>query len=185
MTKRTLVFLSVAVPVAALFALFAWALVRSGGNPGGLLVNSELGEVSVREAQSVGFSLETFSGESLQLSDLRGKVVMLDFWSSWCPPCRQEAPALVRAYEIYRERGVEFVGIAIWDSDSAARRFLERYGVTYPNGPDERGRIAVDHGVRGIPEKLFVDRDGRLVRKFIGPMTTEELGAVLEEMLAR
>ena len=171
--------------MAALFALFAWALVRSGGTPGGLVVNSKLGEVSVREAQIVDFSLETFSGESLQLSDLKGTVVMLDFWSSWCPPCREEAPALARAYEIYRDRGVEFVGIAIWDSNSAARRLLERHDVTYPNGPDERGRIAIDHGVRGIPEKFFVNREGRLARKFIGPMTMEELGSVLEEMLAQ
>ena len=173
------------MPVAALFALFAWALVRSGGNPGGLVVNSKLGEVSIRESQSVDFSLETFSGESLQLSDLKGKVVMLDFWSSWCPPCREEAPALVEAYERFRDRGVEFVGIAIWDSNSAARRLLERHDVTYPNGPDKRGRIAIVHGVRGIPEKFFVDREGRLAHKFIGPMTTEELGSVLEEMLAQ
>ena len=84
-----------AIPLLALFALLGWALIRSGGNPGGLGVNAQLGEVPTDTRQAIPFSLPTLDGtDTLSLEDYRGQVVMLDFWSSWCPPCRVEAPIL-------------------------------------------------------------------------------------------
>ncbi len=183
--QRERVLLLALVPIVALFALLAWALVRSGGQPAGVSINSVFGEVALKPAPAKEFSLALLTGQSLTLSSLRGKVVMVDFWSSWCPPCRQEAPALAATYERYRSRGVEFVGVAIWDSEDEVRKFLERNRITYPNSLDLKGVTAIEYGVKGIPEKFFVDRQGNLVRKFIGPVTEERLAAVLDELLTR
>lgn len=185
MSRRTVILIGALVPVAILLAIFGWALARSGTTPGGLLVNEKLGEVEIEERLAPPFSLELVSGQPLSLEELRGKVVMVDFWSSWCPPCRQEAKDLEAAYQSFRARGVEFVGIAIWDDRGDVQAFLEEFDVQYPNGLDDTGRIAINYGVRGIPEKFFIDREGRLVKKFVGPMTSQDVARVLEEMLAQ
>ena len=183
MTKRNMLILGLVIPIAAVVALLGVALARSGGNPGGLLVNTASGEVFTREGQAQDFTFQTLNGESVTLSDMRGNVVMVDFWSSWCAPCRAEAPDLVETYDRYRDRGVEFIGLAIWDDRGQVEGFVSRYGVTYLNGLDETGRIAIDYGVRGIPEKYFIDRDGNVVKKFVGLISAEKLGATLDELL--
>ena len=169
----------------ALLALLVWAQVQSGGKPANIAINSLFGEVEASQGSARDFHLELFSGQALRPSDLRGKVVMLDFWSSWCPPCRAEAPILAATYREFRHRGVEFVGIAIWDEEANVREFLSRHGIDYPNGLDVRGAIAIDYGVRGIPEKFFLDRQGHVVRKFVGPVDREKLEQVLTELLVR
>ena len=183
--RRALVMAGALVPLVALLALLTWAMVQSGGRPAGIAINSMFGEVELREGPARDFSLTLFDGSDLRLSDMRGKVVMVDFWSSWCAPCRQEAPALEAAYERFRDQGVEFVGVAIWDSEEAATDFINQVGQQYPSGLDSKGAIAIDYGVTGIPEKYFVDRDGVLANKFVGPVTQMELERVLSELLAR
>ncbi len=168
---------------AALVGLLAWALVQSGGQPRQALVNARFGEVSVQPRAAPAFTLKLLDGEVLAADDLKGKLVMVDFWASWCPPCRQEAPVLAQVYQEYRSRGVEFVGIAIWDDEGQARNYVKRYGITYPNGLDERGTIAIDYGVTGIPEKYFITPAGQVVRKFIGPMEADRLRQVLDGLL--
>jgi cytochrome c biogenesis protein CcmG/thiol:disulfide interchange protein DsbE len=108
---------------------------------------------------------------------------MIDFWSSWCPPCRAEASSLSKVYGDYKKKGVEFVGVAIWDTPDAARELLNAAGSKYPAGLDEKGVIAIDYGVTGIPEKYFLDRDGQIVRKFVGPMSESALRNLLDELL--
>ena len=184
MSKRNWILLGSGIPLLALFALLGWASVQSGGNPGGFGVNNEFGQVKVSSAQSAEFSLELLDGGSLALSDLRGKVVMLDFWSSWCPPCRQEAPVLAEVYREYKGHPVEFVGVAIWDQPSEVLEHVRRYQVPYPNGIDANGVIAIDYGVTGLPEKFFIGRDGALLKKFIGPMRAGDLRTILDEILA-
>ncbi len=184
MSKRGWILLGSSIPVLALFALLAWALVKSGGSPGGLGVNNAFGEVPVEQEAAREFSLELLDGTTVTLSSLRGKVLLLDFWASWCPPCRQEAPILAQVYLEYRDRGVEFIGVDIWDRRQDAEAYVERYGVTYPNGIDARGTIAIDYGVRGIPEKFLIDGGGALVKKFVGPMSGDSLRATLDEVLA-
>ena len=171
--------------MTGLFALLAWASISSGGAPGGFGINTEFGQAEVAADSPREFSLELLDGSSIDLSSLRGKVVMLDFWSSWCPPCRREAPALAQVYREYDGRPVEFIGIAIWDEDASVQSHVSEYQVPYPNGIDGDGRIAIDYGVTGIPEKFFIGPDGRALKRFVGPIGADRLRAELDDVLAQ
>jgi cytochrome c biogenesis protein CcmG/thiol:disulfide interchange protein DsbE len=181
---RLVTMIVVAVPLIALFTILGIALSRSGGVPAGVAINSTFGEAEVDVTLARDITLTTFDGEVVTLSGLRGSYVLVDFWSSWCPPCREEAPVLADAYDRYRAQGVEFVGVAVWDVAEEAERFAEESGAGYPAGVDTRGVIGVDYGLTGIPEKYFIDPEGRIVRKYVGPMTAETLDGVLQELLA-
>ena len=109
---------------------------------------------------------------------------MVDFWASWCPPCRVEAPGLANVYREFQGQPVEFVGVALWDNPGDAALYLQQEGVPYPNGFDASGAIAIDYGVRGIPEKFFIDRDGIVRQKFVGPIREDKLRETLNELLA-
>ena len=182
-SKRTWLIIGFGAPVLALFPILAWGSVRSGGNPGGLAVNDEFSQVEVGQELAQDFDLQLIPDGQLKLSDLRGQVVMVDFWASWCPPCRQEAPVLAKVYEEYRERGVVFVGVDVWDHLGDAELYLRQEGQTYPNGFDATGVIAIDYGVRGIPEKFFIGRNGTIAKKFVGPLNADQLRTTLDELL--
>lgn len=183
MNKRGWILLGTGVPVLALIALLAWASVDSGSNPGGLAVNDEFGQVSVDAEAARDFSLELLGGETLTLSELRGKVIMLDFWASWCPPCREEAPTLSQVYREFQGQAVEFIGIDIWDRPNDARVYVDLFDVPYPNSIDSQGIVAIDYGVKGIPEKIFIDPDGVISKKFVGPINADNLRATLNALL--
>ncbi len=182
--KRNLLIAVSVVAVGALFALMGWAMAQSVGHPGGLGINSDFGEIDIQQRAAPQFAVMGLDGNPVDLSALRGKVVMLDFWSSWCPPCRREAPSLAQVYREYRDRNVEFVGVAIWDSPGEVRQYVESFGLDFPNLVDDRGRIGIDYGVAGIPEKFFIDSQGNVVRKFVGPMEPDALREALDSLLA-
>jgi cytochrome c biogenesis protein CcmG/thiol:disulfide interchange protein DsbE len=182
--RRTLVLIVIGVPVVLIAALLIWATVKSGGRAGGTFVNDRLGELHVDPKPAPPVLLPALDGSELSLASQRGKVVMIDFWASWCPPCERETPVLAGVYERYRGRPVEFIGISIWDRGQDAIRFVDRYDVRYPVAIDHEGRLAIDYGVTGIPEKFFVDPQGRLVRRFVGPMDESTLIAILDSMLS-
>ncbi len=163
----------------------AWGLARSGGNPGGVGINSLLGERATTDRPAPPFTALTLDGTAIDSESFRGKVVMLDFWSSWCPPCRVEAPVLSQVYRDYAGQPVEFVGVAIWDNDEDILSFTEEFGVLYPNVVDPQGRVAIDYGVAGIPEKFFIDPSGIIRKKYAGPMSPEALRSILDDMLAQ
>jgi cytochrome c biogenesis protein CcmG/thiol:disulfide interchange protein DsbE len=133
---------------------------------------------------AAAFTVTTFGGSPLSLESLRGKVVMLNFWASWCrPACYEEAPALERTWREYKDKGVVVVGIDIQDRDEAARTFLAEFGHSFPNAPDPAGRIAVDYGVYGVPETFFIDRKGRVRFKQVGALTDELARQRLDTLL--
>jgi len=180
--QRRSVLIGVGVPVLLVLALFAWGVARNDGVAGRPGVNDNFGEVEISTDPMADFELTTLSGDVISIADYRGKVVMVDFWSSWCVPCRIEGPILAESYLTWRDRGVEFIGIAIWDSEGPVLDFIELNGIEYVNAIDPSGLTAVDFGVTGIPEKFFIDPEGRIVRKVIGPNTRETLDRILTEL---
>jgi cytochrome c biogenesis protein CcmG, thiol:disulfide interchange protein DsbE len=129
------------------------------------------------------FTLTLFDGGTLTLKDLQGKAVLLNFWASWCVPCRAEALALESAWQKYKNRGVVFLGVNIQDKDEDARAFMKEFGITYLNGRDASGKIAVDYGVWGIPETFFIDAQGMITYKHAGELKAPIIGAKLDEVL--
>jgi cytochrome c biogenesis protein CcmG/thiol:disulfide interchange protein DsbE len=171
MSAKKVVILLSAAPILALLAYGLSRDVRSFPSP---LIG--------REAPS--FALAQFDGQPFALADHRGKVVVLNVWSSWCiPACYNEAPALEAAWQRYRDRGVVFVGVNYQDREAAAREFLARFHLTFPNGPDTGSRVSIAYGVRGVPETFFIDRDGRLAYRHIGEITLEALVQQIERLL--
>ena len=129
------------------------------------------------------FALTLFDGGTLNSKDLLGKTVLLNFWASWCVPCRAEAPALEAAWQKYKDRDVVFLGVNIQDKEEDARAFIKEFGITYLNGRDESGKIAIDYGVWGIPETFFLDPHGRITYKHAGELRVPVITAKLDEAL--
>lgn len=128
------------------------------------------------------FTLPLFSGGNITLSSLKGKPVVLNFWASWCPPCREEAPTLEKVWRVYKDRDVTFIGVDIQDREADARAYIEEFGITYPNGPDIGGKITIDYGVGGIPVTFFINRDGRIVSRWVGAISERLLIARIKEI---
>jgi cytochrome c biogenesis protein CcmG, thiol:disulfide interchange protein DsbE len=150
--------------VAALLALLAWKVFQDESR-----VTSSLNEGGTPTAPE--FTLERLDGEGdLSLASLRGKPVVLNFWASWCGPCKDEAPLLQEASERWADEGVAFVGIDVKDFRGDARDFLERFGVTYPNVYDGKGSTIGRYGVTGYPETYFIDAEGRVRHRIAGPV---------------
>jgi cytochrome c biogenesis protein CcmG, thiol:disulfide interchange protein DsbE len=116
----------------------------------------------------------------LRLADHAGKVVVVNFFASWCLPCKEEAPALVRMWERYRSANVVFVGIVYQDSPEAARAFHQRMGQTWPIAMDDSGRTAIAFGVFGIPETYFIRPDGVIAGRHVGTIDEETLRRAID-----
>lgn len=129
------------------------------------------------------FAAPTLSGDSLRSESLRGDVVVLNFWASWCIPCRQEHGILRRAERSYADEDVSIVGVVYQDRPESARRFMRRLGGEWPSVLDPGSRIAIDYGVYGVPETFFLSPDGNVARKHIGPLTQEALEAAVDSLL--
>jgi cytochrome c biogenesis protein CcmG/thiol:disulfide interchange protein DsbE len=130
------------------------------------------------------FTLQTYDGGPLSLEDLRGKVVVLNFWASWCfPACYEEAPVLEGAWKQYRDRGLMVVGVDVQDTEAAGRQFIAQFKLTFPNGPDPQGRISIDYGVYGVPETFVIDRQGSIAYKHVGAVTDRMILEQIEPLL--
>ena len=157
-------------------------LVGLLGLVGFRVYRAQAGQVSRGPAPD--FTLNLFDGGTFRLSDQHGKVVMVDFWASWCVPCREEQPMLEALWQVYQDRGVVFVGVDYADAESEARAFLKEFGVTYPTGPDLGTRAAQAYRIQGVPEKFFIDKRGRVRGVVIGPVPEAELRQRIETLLA-
>ncbi len=131
------------------------------------------------------FSMTTFDGGVHNLSDFKGKVVVLNFWASWCAPCSQEAAELEQAWQYYQPGGeVVFLGVDYTDTEPEALSYLAKFGITYPNGPDLRTRISQMFRITGVPETYLIDQDGKLSYVKKGPfISLGEIQSAVDNLL--
>ncbi len=127
--------------------------------------------------------LPTLDGRTASLADFRGRPVILNFWASWCDPCKDEAPALVRAQERLEAAGGTVLGVTVEDTRDAARGFARRYGMDYPSLRDVGGDLGDDYGTNGVPETFVIDRQGRVVALQRGSVDDAFLERALREVL--
>lgn len=129
------------------------------------------------EQRAVGtappFEFTTFDGEKISLANLQGKGVVLNFWASWCDPCRAEAAMLEAAWRREQNNGIVFIGLDYLDQEHAARAYLKEFDITYPNGPDLQSAAARRYRIQGVPETFFIDASGNISSLVIGPLSSE------------
>ena len=130
------------------------------------------------------FRLEGLQGPAVRLSDLRGQVVVVNFWASWCTECRVEQDSLNQAWARFRDSGVVVLGVNFQDNPTDAKDHLATLGVSYPNVQDTDSRTALAYGLRGVPETFVVDRAGRIVDHTIGPVDDRRLTSTLSSLTA-
>ena len=136
------------------------------------------------------FALPLFAGyeyegeSSVNLSDFQGKVVVLNFWASWCKPCEQEAAELEEAWLYYQDKDVVFIGADYVDTEPEALTYLKKYNITFINGPDMGTKISQMFRIRGVPETYFIDREGVLYYVKVGPFSSvEEIKSIVDQIL--
>lgn len=156
--------------VLALLALMAFGLVKTTSGP-------------LESGPAPDFTLVGYDGRTVTLSQLRGNVVIVNFWASWCLPCREEAAYLERTWREYRDRGVVFIGVDWVDTEREAIAYIQEFDVTYVNGPDIGERIADAYRIRGVPETFFIDQAGLLQGVKIGPLSPPELDERIDQLL--
>lgn len=149
------------VSLAGLVGIMAWGMVNQSS------VTSQSGFTRTGKP-APSLNITGFSGEPISLADYKGAPVVVNFWASWCWPCRLEAPALEVAWRKFKDEGVIFLGVNIERIEGDAAQFLQEFDVTFPNGRDIGGLATIDYGVAGIPVTFFIDRNGIVVRRFVG-----------------
>jgi cytochrome c biogenesis protein CcmG/thiol:disulfide interchange protein DsbE len=151
-----------------------------------LLLAARLIQTNQSEQRADGlapdFAFTTFEGETITSADLRGKGVVLNFWASWCDPCRDEAALLEETWRREQEQGIVFIGLDYLDQEPAAKGYLDEFGITYPNGPDLQSAAARRYGIKGVPETFFIDPQGNITDIVIGPIVSQ---AKMDEYLAK
>lgn len=160
----------VLVPVLGLLALLGYGLAQKTPPP---LVGGPAPD----------FTLQLFDGGEITLSELRGQVIVINFWASWCPPCREEAPLLEEAWRFYRDQGVVFIGVDWLDTEDEARAYIREFDLTYPNGPDLGSRIGRAYRITGVPETFFITREGLVATHIPAPLDAITLVTNIEALL--
>lgn len=158
-----------------IIALLAYTLWSGLSDKGGVQNPSQLVGKPAPE-----FVLKSFSDYEVKLSDFRGKTLLVNFWASWCHPCREEAPVLEKTYMSLSGRQVEFIGINIMDDRKSAEEYIKSFGGTFVNVYDPENRVHLDYGVGGVPETFFVNPEGIITGKHRGPLTEKMIMSYIE-----
>ena len=173
---RRLAFAIVGIVCVGFVLLLGWSLLNKEPITG-------LSGITMVNRPAPNFTITTFEGTKISLEDLKGKPVVINFWASWCPPCREEAPLLERTWRAYKDRGVIFIGIDLQDKLEHALAYIREFNVTYPNGPDPTGEISINYGVSGLPVTFFVSKTGMIVRRWVGAIGRDVLITTIEEIM--
>ena len=129
------------------------------------------------------FTFTTFKGETINLADLRGQGVVVNFWASWCDPCRDEAALLESTWRREQGNGIIFLGLDYLDQEPAALGYLAEFNVTYPSGPDLQSKAARRYGINGVPETFFISPEGEIVETIIGPLSSQaQLDSLIDQI---
>jgi cytochrome c biogenesis protein CcmG, thiol:disulfide interchange protein DsbE len=155
----------------ALLGLLGWGLNKAQKGP-------------VEDGPAPDFTLQGFDGRTVTLSELRGQVVVVNFWASWCEPCREEAAYLEQTWRKYKDQGVVFLGVDYVDTEKAALAYIKEFDITYINGPDLKMRISDAYNIQGVPETFFLAKNGEVRGVHIGPLYPPDLDEKIEELLA-
>lgn len=186
-SPRWLLIAAWALPIIVILSL-AWLQLRaqrslSGGS---LSVADFRARAEVARTPAPDFTLPILGGSGdLSLSSFRGSVVVVNFWASWCGPCREEAPDLAATSRAYRSRGVRFLGIDERDDDPAALAFVREFDIPYPSVVDPAGALADDYRLLGLPTTVVVDPGGQIVYRFTGYLDAPILRSALDDVLAK
>ena len=150
------------------------------------LIKSQQGSIEIGKP-APEFVLTSFEGQDYASEELRGKVLVVNFWASWCNPCELEAEDLQTAWEMYEPTGeVLFLGVDWTDTDREAQAYMEKFGITYPNGPDYGTRISQAYRTTGVPETYIIDKDGILAYVKLGPFSSlQEILAAIDPLIGQ
>ena len=140
-------------------------------------------ELSVTRSDGTAYQLIDLDGNPIRLADLRGKVVWLNFWASWCPPCQSETPLLRSMDERYRDRGLALVGVQVQQTVDDGKRYAATYSLKYRIGADVTGEIFHEYRVFALPTQFFIDPSGVVRAVVDGPMTEESATSMLDALL--
>ncbi|MFQ5735471.1 MAG: TlpA family protein disulfide reductase [Thermodesulfobacteriota bacterium] len=135
------------------------------------------------QEQVYPFKVVTFDNSVFTLDSVKGKPVVLNFWASWCGPCKLEAPTLQRAYETFGPYGVEFIGVAVDDTEQGAREFVKRFGLTFRTALDSTGEIMSLYRIYGVPKTYIIGKDGKVAYTHSGAITGEVLAREIKKVM--
>ena len=178
--KTTALFGFAIIVIIGAIALFSATLIQKTAPP-------------LASGSAPAFEWTTFEGQTLNLANLQGKPIVLNFWASWCNPCREEAPILQATWLKYKDQGLVVVGVDYVDTETEAKKYMTEFNITYPNGPDVQTRISQAYHITGVPETYFITREGKLLSgtdatgraygNWIGPIPAAALQARVEKLL--
>jgi len=166
------------VAMLLILAMLGWGLLNSTAT------RPEAGVIAPN------FNLQFFNGYEWEnrptssLGEMRGKVIVLNFWASWCVECRLEADLLEEIWKRYADKDVVFLGIAYVDAEPQSLAYMQEFNITYPNAPDLRGAISNDYKITGVPETFYIDKKGVIRQVTIGPENEARLTGIIEQLLA-
>ena len=168
---------ALAALVAAFFTLMAYGLANRE-SPTGRSGVTRVGK------PAPAFSMSLLGGGEFHSEDYAGRPLVINFWASWCPPCRDESPGFERVWRKYRGAGVQFVGVDIQDTEEEAKAYVEEFGLTFPNGRDPDGKITVEYGVIGLPVTFFIGANGMVEGRWVGAVPEDKLEEWTRSLIA-